>query len=1250
MTGSRAVMAAVVAIAGGALAAPAAAAAPALPLGEYGLAPADVGGPSPRAVPGRAARAYARSLPRAARRTARGRMRQQAFRSRRGAFVGLVARTVAPSRAGASRGLASALLRASSARMDAAALGVRPRSLRAAVRRTWSAAGAAGVITVAGVRGAPGRALAAALADSARRRALAARRRTAWERATAGLRPGRPVPLRVALQAFALTVAPLPGVRVPPGTRPGPVSTSPAKFWALRARPRMSARLRTAVDRAVGRLSPTGVAPGARAAARVAAPTWKPDPAWRAIAEQIAAQYAQPGRLGPLGLKIEVGRDKIAVGDADTGVYDAGGVAQDPFALCHITLAPSFFKVSMSIRRQALAHEVAHCYQGHFQGAVKYWGGGPKDWVVEGGANWAACQVVPSKSIGPGIAGWNAQYLSSPSAPLPTLTYDGVGFFDQAARQAGIPAVWQRWPAVMTNVADDPAYDALVGAQANAVVQTWPSSFLQDSKRGPAWAAGGPCMPPDRQAPGGTAVLPKGGQYVDFVDAWTNSIVRLVVPADLLQVETDSTARISDRKGVDRIVGSGEWFCTRRKPCVCPRGEEGSPPPSTRLDGSGSAWIATNGGRGSTRTTTLLGRSLDDYCRQRRRPTRPSDRGGHSNGDPHLATFDQHYYDFQTTGEYVLARSPAGGFEIQARQQQYRGSRLVTVNTALAFRAGGRRITMTPGIVPVVRVDGRRVTGQVALGGGARIQASFTQTTVLWPDGSRADVHTAGHWGLVVNVRPSIALRGRLSGLLGNWNGDENDDLRPRGARRALRNPGFATLYGSFARSWRITRKRDSLFDYPRGKGPLSYFRHGIPARPYELRHLSAAARRAAAARCRGAGVRDPRLLEECTLDLAVTGRYEFATGAAALERDIKAPPPLGIPWARISVDRVPFSVDQEATGVDGAGRPYVGFAERQPSGRSRLVATTFSSTTEAPVSSPDRRVLAEGWLGIGSPVGYTGADGSPGLVSTELIGAGPSPLEDAGAVWTRAADGSWGPPAPALPTSNSDVAALSGPGVVPIFAQGVTGSGQIKLSRGINKAQARFDGYDGTGYVTGVALGRDGAGRVWLAYRVVVSGAIDGVWMRQIDPATAQPIGASVRAPGSEGGGDLVEGRAALACAASCRVAYRRADGKAILTWAPGEASPALASAADDAREIRAAYRGDGRLWLAWREDPGIRVVLGDARGAGASRIFTRATGDPVGRLQIQPVGANLLLLSSSASGFLGDDPHLYAANVPAP
>jgi len=728
--------------------------------------------------------------------------------------------------------------------------------------------------------------------------------------------------------------------------------------------------------------------------------------------------------------------------------------------------------------------------------------------------------------------------------------------------------------------------------------------------------------------------------------------VRLVVPADLLQVETDGTARISDHKGVDKVVSSGEWFCTRRKPCVCPPGEEGTPPPTTRLDGSGSAWIATNGGRDTTRTTALFGRSINDWCRERQRPKRPSDRGGHSNGDPHLATFDQHYYDFQATGEYVLARSPAGSFEIQARQQPYGRSRLVTVNTALAFRVAGRRVTMAPGSpIPATRVDGRRVTGRVALGGGGRIQPGSTSTAVLWPDGSRADVRSAGRYGLIVLARPSRVLRGKLSGLLGNWNGDDRDDLRPRGARRALGDPGFATLYGSFARSWRITRRRDSLFDYPRGKGPLSYFRRGIPTRPLALRNLSATARRAAAARCRGAGVRDRRLLEECTLDLAVTGRYEFATGAAALERDIKEPPPLGIPWARLSADRLPFSVYQSATGTDPGGRPYVGFVERQPTGRNRLVATTFSTTPETPVSDPDRRVLAEGWLNVGSPAPYTGSDGAPGLVSTELIG-GPlnDPLENAGAVWTRAPDGAWGPPAPALPSSDDDVAALSGPGLVPIFAQGVIGNGQIKLSRGINKSQARIDGYDGTSSVAGLALGRDGAGRVWLAYRVVVSGAADGVWMRQIDPATAQPLGPSLKAPGSEQGGDLVEGRAALACASACRVAYPRADRKAVLTWAPGEAAPTVASAAAEPREVRAAFRGDGRLWVSWREEAGVRVLLGDARGTGASRIFTRPTDDPVGRLQIQPVGANLLVLFTSASAFLGDDPHLYAANVPAP
>ncbi len=69
--------------------------------------------------------------------------------------------------------------------------------------------------------------------------------------------------------------------------------------------------------------------------------------------------------------------------------------------------------------------------------------------------------------------------------------------------------------------------------------------------------------------------------------------------------------------------------------------------------------------------------------------------GGGSNGDPHLATFDGVRYDFQAAGEFVLARGP--GFEVQARQEPWRSSRSVSINTQFAMRVGAARVTVDAG-------------------------------------------------------------------------------------------------------------------------------------------------------------------------------------------------------------------------------------------------------------------------------------------------------------------------------------------------------------------------------------------------------------------------------------------------------------------------------------------------------------------------------------------------------------------------
>ena len=125
-------------------------------------------------------------------------------------------------------------------------------------------------------------------------------------------------------------------------------------------------------------------------------------------------------------------------------------------------------------------------------------------------------------------------------------------------------------------------------------------------------------------------------------------------------------------------------------------------------------------------------------------------------------------------------------------------------------------------------------------------------------------------------------------------------------------------------------------------------------------------------------------------------------------------------------------------------------------------------------------------------------------------------------------------------------------------------------------------------GYHPKMAL--DAAGHLWIAWYSNATGAT-GVYVQQLDPVTAAPIGAPALAPASESSNNN-SFATVLTCAAACRVVYGNSpDGgpaNAIVSWWPGQAAPTtianLASTGQSAgRVLAAAYRADGRLWVAW-------------------------------------------------------------------
>jgi hypothetical protein len=145
--------------------------------------------------------------------------------------------------------------------------------------------------------------------------------------------------------------------------------------------------------------------------------------------------------------------------------------------------------------------------------------------------------------------------------------------------------------------------------------------------------------------------------------------------------------------------------------------------------------------------------------------------------------------------------------------------------------------------------------------------------------------------GLVISLAPAKARAGTLSGMLGNFDGNPNNDVAPRGGSPIT--PTFDTLYPSFADSWRVS-STSSLFDYPAGESTTTFTDRNYPSRPTTAADLSAAQRSLALAACQATGLTDPADLADCTLDVAVTGSAAFGIATAAIEREASTASQLG--------------------------------------------------------------------------------------------------------------------------------------------------------------------------------------------------------------------------------------------------------------------------------------------------------------------------------------------------------------------
>ncbi|SDO33592.1 von Willebrand factor type D domain-containing protein [Nakamurella panacisegetis] len=263
----------------------------------------------------------------------------------------------------------------------------------------------------------------------------------------------------------------------------------------------------------------------------------------------------------------------------------------------------------------------------------------------------------------------------------------------------------------------------------------------------------------------------------------------------------------------------------------------------------------------------------DPLCHPTRGCPTPPAKQGQTTADPHVTSFDGRRFDFQAAGEFVVTRDtaadPATAFQIQVRAQPWPGSRLVGVNTAMAANVAGDRVEVTVAngqMAVLVNGSPHPLTGGSLPRGGDLIytpRAAGPFLTIDWPDGSYVLV-TLFSRTLTLIVVPSAAHYGRLTGLLGDADGNPSNDLPAAAGSSA---PSYDVLYPGFADSLRI-KQAESLFTYSTGTSTTTYTDRTFPDRSAAPSSRSAWAR----AVCTANGITDPVTLENCVLDLANTG------------------------------------------------------------------------------------------------------------------------------------------------------------------------------------------------------------------------------------------------------------------------------------------------------------------------------------------------------------------------------------------
>lgn len=236
---------------------------------------------------------------------------------------------------------------------------------------------------------------------------------------------------------------------------------------------------------------------------------------------------------------------------------------------------------------------------------------------------------------------------------------------------------------------------------------------------------------------------------------------------------------------------------------------------------------------------------------------------GRSYGDPHLSSFDQANYSFQTAGEFILVKSTTNDFEVQCRQRPQSDN--FSLNTAVAMNVAGDRLAIYAEDKPDFNPSPLRLNGNaIQLNGrtfylphGGNVRLTGRNYIVTYPTGEvvNVEMRQSGTMSFLnVSVQIFDCDRNNFNGLLGNANRNPDDDFNGNNNRTNVvsyssifgnstisqnaEKEYLAFLAGTFAEEWRVNQA-SSLFDYGLGQSTLTFTDRSFPRVHYTIDDLT---------------------------------------------------------------------------------------------------------------------------------------------------------------------------------------------------------------------------------------------------------------------------------------------------------------------------------------------------------------------------------------------------------------------------